>query len=178
MPRILKEIGLILCSLVILCLFVSCAPHSPVSEEPSKVGYRLEDMIGFVWLAPPGDASLLPYTSGVPAGFKFDAFDTYFTGPANFAGAGTIDFSVGGWSATAVGKISKSSGPKKDSMRWSYLFAGVKPDPFPYPVTFDINYFDGGIFVGHEHFVFTALNTYDTTGTVSGFDMTQYTPKR
>lgn len=128
---------------------------------------------GTYWSAPKaGDPSLAPYVGGVPVGFSFTAFDTFFTDSTTFTGNGTIGYggtfnTTDGWTGTVVGAHeSYASGNLATSgFTWNYIFAGSGPT---FPLVFDINYFNEGTFVGHEHY---SINGQVYAG---GFDLNQY----
>ena len=127
---------------------------------------------GTYWAAPKaGDPSLAPYAGGVPAGFSFTAFDTFFTDTTTFTGNGTIGYggtfnATDGWTGTVVGahESHASGNLATNGFKWDYIFAGSAPT---FPLVFDINYFNEGTFVGHEHY---SINGRAYAG---GFDLNQ-----
>lgn len=145
---------------------VICLPGMAMAD------FTLSSGAGTYWNIPqPGPQT--PYYGDVPAGFTITAFDTYFVAPTTFTGNGTIgyggSFITDGWGGTVVsGTESRATGPETTQLQWNYSFVGT----VSYPMIFDINYFDGTTFVGHEH--------YSVGGNggpyAGGFDMIQYIP--
>ena len=155
-----------------LFLVMLCLSMLAIMPGMAAADYTLSSA-GTYWASPkPGDPSLAPYTGGVPTGFAFTSFDTYFSDTATFKGTGTIGYGgsfnlTDGWSGVILSDTkSRAMGGLTSTLKWDYSFAGT----LKWPLVFDINYFNGSDFVGHEHYSISG-QTY--TG---GFDKNQVVP--
>jgi hypothetical protein len=102
-----------------------------------------------------------------PGGVKYDAFTTYIASGNTFSNApigtdsATFSFTVGGWSGSYVNANTSTAsgvevGPGSPAMQWNYNLSGAGP---VYPMTFDIDYYDNGVFQLHEHDVIGSNGT-------------------
>ena len=116
-----------------------------------------------------------------PGSITFDQFDTYFSNGTTFSSA-VIDGDVAtigwggsfngtdGWVGTKISDtLSRATGNDTSVLNWNYNFNGALPAS--YPLTFDINYYLDGRFVGHEGYQITAWNTYTPP---NGFNQVEY----
>jgi hypothetical protein len=124
-------------------------------------------------------SSIGTYWSDPGGSILFDRFETYYSGAATFSGAAVNDsaatigyrgsFSSAGWTGEKISDtVSRAFGPAVTTLNWDYNFSGGFAS---LPQRFDINYFKGDTFIGHEGYSITAYQTYQ-----GGFDKTLYAP--
>ncbi len=151
---------------------VICLPGMALAD------YTLSGGAGFYGSTPPSIPFFTP-----PKVMTWDQMVTYitdgsllFSSAVNLQGdSATINydgsFHGAGWIGSYVtDTISTASGPAVTAMNWDYNFQGTAPT---YPFTFDINYFNQGVFQLHENVTITG---YDGNHYVDIFNTEQYTP--
>jgi hypothetical protein len=160
--------------LVVVALALAiCLPGMALADT------TLSAALGYGWEMPKsGDPSLAPYAGGVPSPFTITSFEVYFSDTVTFSSTvdssgnaaiiayGGTSFVDNNWTGNYVsGNYATASGDAISSgLKWDFNFLSTPIRP----ITFDINYFNAGTFVGHEHYTFPIGGTY-----AGGFDMTR-----